>query len=231
LSAEVPATIYRPATPLIEVTPASFELTERKDGCSVYEVDFAARNLFLESISLDIADPYFNRGYELLGHPDPEKRTVTGITRKTEQIPWRHIDSGVLYRVTEDGETKERTLLSRLYCGDRYLRLRIFDGDSPPLNIRGATGSRPEILLVFDARADHTYTLYGGNPKATPPVFDLRASAPDLRDASLPRVVAGEIESHEPQLPFTERHPALLWAAIGVAAILMAFLALRGVKL
>ena len=112
---------------------------------------------------------------------------------------------------------------------ERVLRVRLRNRDDRPLEVRGASVRVPAERVVFEAAASREYRLVYGSSDP-PPVFDLSRTVGDpaawaagAREAALSaprRLVADRAEGR----PWTERHPALLWA--GLVAVVAALGAL-----
>ncbi len=185
-------------------------------------IDLGMRNLPVQALDVEIADALFHRPAQLLGRGGAEDG-------------WATIRRGRLYRVLENGDSaRERTAFTDLKIRFRFLEVRIDNGDNPPLDVTDVTVKRRADLgrLVFEYTPGQEYRLYGGNPAAEAPDYDLaRAAAPLLREPDLPAVQAGErvrVDGARAR-PWTERYgPAVLWAALVAAAAILAFAVRRG---
>ena len=113
----------------------------------------------------------------------------------------------------------------------RYLRLIIYDEDSPPLTVKRVDVWGLQPRLVFSANPEHSYQLYYGNTEARRPSYDIERVFPYLVTDELPKVTLGAqtanpgfVEKKPPLPPLSERLPWLLPAVIVVAVVLLAFL-------
>jgi len=226
-----PGPIAVPAVTLAGPTP------DEKKTYLAYEIDVGFRNLPITRIALDVPDPHFYRGYELLGRnavtEKVERTTETGQTPVEREVPWRKVCSGVLYRVIEKDKTSELLAIEHLNAPYRYFQLRIFDADNPPLTLKGVSVERRETSLAFERGNESNWTLIGGNPKASAPSFDLSRSLPNLPESEFPSAQLGSLAHYEraPELPpWTERHRWLIWVALVVAAGMMVFLILINLR-
>jgi hypothetical protein len=114
------------------------------------------------------------------------------------------------------------------------LTLAIDNGENSPLAILGAQPLSLERRIYFDPQGKPSLRLYYGDEKLSAPVYDyarffhLEASSPEAR------LGAG---AHNPQYtgrpderPWSERHTAILWAAMILAVVALTGLAIRGLR-
>jgi hypothetical protein len=83
--------------------------------------------------------------------------------------------------------------------------------------------------------AGRTYRLLYGNARAGRPEYDLAKTLPSNMTQVLdPQDLAFGLEeatsNYTDPRPFSERHPNLLWLALGVAVILLAYSAMRSLR-
>src|SRR5262249_11285832 len=99
------------------------------------------------------------------------------------------------------------------------------------------TGARLQQLerrLYFDAPAQGPITLYYGDDKLDPPVYDYAklfvqnnsALATRLGPEALNAAFTGRPDDR----PWSEQHPAVLWTAIIVAVLVLGGVALRSMR-
>jgi hypothetical protein len=208
---------------------------EKKE--TVYELDLGYQNLPVSTVKLGtaIADPYFYRGYEILGRNAPieqvERRTETGSDVVTRDVPWRSVGNGTFYRVRQEDKVSECVVADIAHAPYRYLQVRFSDRDNQPLDIHPdrITVLRREASAVFDCKPEHRYRLIGGNPKAGSPDFDLGRAVEGVAESDLPvlRVGTPTLVPHQPELaPWSERHGVLIWLALIAAVVAMLVLIL-----
>jgi len=108
------------------------------------------------------------------------------------------------------------------------------NGDDAPLALNSVRLEMMERDLCFDAAPPAAYTLYYGDSALSAPQYDYAALFAPQKDAA--QATAGP-ESPNPAYqprpdtrPFTERHPSLLWAALGAVIVLLGLIALRSAK-
>ncbi len=118
--------------------------------------------------------------------------------------------------------------------GRKTIKVIIDNGDDPPLKIKSARLQQLEHRLYFDAPASGRLTLYYGDEKLDPPVYDyakLFLLAKDAAPAQLGTEEANVAYTGRPdERPWTERHPAVLWIAIVAAVLILGAIALRSMK-
>lgn len=111
----------------------------------------------------------------------------------------------------------------------------IHNGDDAPIQIVSARLEMRQRTLCFDAAAGASYTLFYGDPALAPPRYDyasLFVQRIDTAQATSGAEQANALfQSRPDQRPFTERHPALLWIALGLVVLLLGVVALRSAKL
>lgn len=223
-----------------ELLPVPVTMTavrhDDKKKCSFYEMDLGYRNLPVTRVEISFSDPYFHRAYELLGRNAREEVRAgrTDTDAEKVDVPWQTVARGVVYRVQRDktadaaaeGEISESGPLENLRAPYRYLSLRVYNSDNPPLTLRGTPSVfRRDAGIAFDYKPDETYRLCFGNARASAPQFDLAASVKGIQERDLPRLVPSTpspLESAEPERPWTERHPVIIWIALAFSVAVMA---------
>src|SRR5262249_15040790 len=119
------------------------------------------------------------------------------------------------------------------YSGVRYWRVEILNGNDPPLSRVELSASMVPRLVLFRPAAGHSYRLAYGNEKATSPQYDLeRTLHISATEEAFANTIGPEEQnaSYEDPRPFSERHPAVLWTALALAAILLGLTALRTMR-
>jgi hypothetical protein len=109
----------------------------------------------------------------------------------------------------------------------------VLNGNDAPLSDVRLSVLMPLRFVLFHAATGHSYRMVYGNSRATAPDYDL------VRTLQIPGVEAmgqaslGTEEATSNYIdpsPFTERHPNLLWAALGLAVILLGYAAVRALR-
>jgi hypothetical protein len=118
--------------------------------------------------------------------------------------------------------------------GHTTIKVAIENGDDPPLRLSSARLQQLERRLYFDPPAAAPLTLYYGDEKLEPPVYDyakLFLLAKDATPAQLGGEEANSAYTGRPdERQWTERHPAVLWIAIVAAVLILGAIALRSMK-
>jgi hypothetical protein len=118
--------------------------------------------------------------------------------------------------------------------GHKEIKVTIDNGDDPPLKIKSARLQQLEHRLYFDAPASGPSTLYYGDEKLDPPVYDYAKLFLLAKDAAPAQLGAEQTNSaftgRPDERPWTERHPAVLWIAIVAAVLILGAIALRSMK-
>jgi hypothetical protein len=205
---------------------------DEKNKQSIIELDLGVRNLPVVILRCTISTPYFHRAYELLGRNTARekqlRKTETGWDTVERDVPWTSISRGVLYRIKYQTRTEQSLGVEAVSAPYRYLKLRIFNADNPPLEVKGLTVFRRDTSLVFEAASGRTYTLIGGNPAAHAPSYDLAKAVEGVDDFQMPSAALGAlrpVDVKKDMPPWSERHSALIWtvlvAAVGVVLVLI----------
>ena len=128
----------------------------------------------------------------------------------------------------------DRTWLSLSTTGRGELRAVIHNGDDAPLRITGARLQQYERRIYFDCEAGSLLLLYYGDPKLNAPVYDYAKLFQSDASAALVQVGAeaanASYTGRPDDRPWSERHPAVLWAAILSAVAILGGIAVRSIK-
>lgn len=107
----------------------------------------------------------------------------------------------------------------------------VHNGDDAPLRFAGLHVLLLERELCFEARAGSSYTLRYGDPALDAPRYDyarwFTAQTGAAQAALGPEQQNSQWTPRPDQRAFTERHPALLWAALVVVVALLGIVAVR----
>jgi hypothetical protein len=222
---------------LIAVPTKSVSISHDKDNKeTVIHIDVGLKNLPLDRIRVRTDDPYFHRGFSISGvnsrEKDGEGRKGGFQTRADRQAePMRYLYSGVFYRIREGETSSESLVLDRMLMPYRYLEVRIYNGDNPPLTIAGVDLWRGAADLIFEAKEGRSYALLGGNETVRPPDYDLASSIKDLHKESLPVAGLGKATKGPGEnAPWTERHRTLKLIVLCALAASIAYLILRSMR-
>jgi len=147
---------------------------------------------------------------------------------------WRDFCSGEVYRYQEgDKQAESLRVFSSERWGERFWRVEIVNGNDAPL-----AGAKPVLLTIphfvaFYPQSGHSYSLIYGNSAASLPHYDLSRTLDYHAESAATPASLGDEEATANYLdprPFTERHPILLWVALIVAVIILAWAAFRALR-
>lgn len=210
---------------------------DEKRNQSVFELDLGFRNLPVVGLQCKITTPYFYRGYELHGRNQSRKKvrrkTESGWKSVEQKVPWKSVCRGVLYRTHYKDKTCELLKVEGINAPYRYLQLRVFNGDNPPLELDGVRIFRRDTSLVFEARGGQNYTFIGGNPKARAADYDLAKAVRGVDQLTLPVLDPGPavvLAPKEKMVPWSERHGSVILVVLIVAVGLMLVLIVKNLR-
>lgn len=171
-------------------------------------------------LAIDPAQRNFVRGIEMQGENDFTAGTGE-ITRIHMQRNGGKIDV-------------DQTWLTLTTKSAGMLRAVIHNGDDAPLKITRARLQQYERRIYFDCDAGASPALNYGDDKLHAPVYDYAKLF--QREASAAQVQLGAEEANAAYTgrpddrPWSERHPAVLWAAILAAVAILGGIAMRSLK-
>jgi hypothetical protein len=148
---------------------------------------------------------------------------------------WFYWGSGVVYRYKQDEKIRESLRVEfPENTGYRFVRVEIVNGNDQPLsNLRIALAAIPRTLL-FRQTAGQSYRLIYGNEKADRPRYDLGNYLDSAPTKPVYQVLSlgpeEESANYRDPRPFTERHPEILWGALGLAIVLIGLTALKTLR-
>lgn len=177
----------------------------------------------------------------------PVERVVFGVHQEQQNFrravevqsdkgPW--FGSGEISRIhmARNGQQidVEHTSLDLEGTGPATLKIKIQNGDDPPLRITGAHLEQYERRIYFDSPSGAQIDFYYGDEKLDAPVFDyakLFAKDANADQVSFRPEEANNAYSGRPDdRPWSEQHPAVLWVAMIAAVAILGLIALRSMK-
>jgi hypothetical protein len=203
-----------------EAAEARVELAmapERAPGAGATRLRLAppAAPARVAEVALDFAEPFFDRAF-----------TLEGVEEGGEPRPLAH---GRLVRRAGDPRPLVLDWPPRRLDA---LVLTIEDGDDAPLTLRRAEATLPLPELYFAAPAGD-YALLLGDPEAAAPRYELARARDVVLAVAAGEADAGPLEAN-PDFRRAARlasdrglRTVLVWAAIGLAAVVLAVLTLR----
>jgi hypothetical protein len=190
-------------------------------------LDLGARHQPFRAVALDVEDERFFREVRLEARADV---TLSPSDTIAPSERWSPVGRGVVYRLGHDADSRER-LRVEASGRARVLRLRLRNGDDRPLRIQGVSVVVPVERLLFEASHAAEYALTYGAPDLGAPTFDLARTLgedPDAATAELGPPIRREVVADV--LPWTERHPLLLWIGLVLVVAGLAALTWRALR-
>lgn len=110
----------------------------------------------------------------------------------------------------------------------------IHNGDDPPLAVARVTPMVLERRLYFEAGGNREGALYFGDSEARAPEYEFARLFVEDRGAQAARlgpVAESPLYTPRPDTrPWSERHPAVVWAALALAVLALGVLSVRALK-
>lgn len=160
------------------------------------------------------------------------RRTVTIEDAKGDQLGGGDITR---VRVNRAGTLVTNEDLAINFAGSSGpIKVSIDNGDNPPLGISSSQLMTLERRIYFDPQGRSAVKLYYGDENLPAPVYDYARFF--HAEASLALAQLGP-DSHNPryagrpdQRPWSERHTVILWTAMLLVVLVLASLAIRGLR-
>jgi hypothetical protein len=227
LEARVPAGVPRGSRETT-VSPGWSRAAEARPGETWLTLDLGARHQPFEAVVLDVADERFFREVRT-----EIRRDVGGIPRDGTGWPplWDPLGRDVIFRLESGGEERVKTHIDAR-GRSRGLRVRVLNGDDRPLAFESVSVRVPVERVIFGAEPGGAYRLVYGSADLTAPEYDLARTLdedPEVTVARLGSPVRSRVEADV--LPWSERHPALLWAGLLIVVAGLAFVTWRALRL
>jgi hypothetical protein len=109
----------------------------------------------------------------------------------------------------------------------------VLNANDAPLSEVRLSLAMPLRFVLFHPVQNRSYRLIYGNARAAAPQYDLSRTLHIQANEMMPHLGLGSEEvtsNYADSRPFTERHPNLLWIALGIAVVLLGFAALRAMR-
>lgn len=168
--------------------------------------------------------------------PQAEFFRAVRVQTSDDAREWSFCGAGEIYRY-KVGDKLEESLRVPLYGtrDSRYWRVEVLNQDDAPLEALSVQFLMHSRKVYFEQKPGHSYRLLYGNPRATRPHYDLERLV-SVEAKIKPVILQEELGPEEltanyaDPRPFTERHPNVLWVALAVAVVLLAYAAMRALK-
>ncbi len=165
----------------------------------------------------------------------PEFYRAVRISGSSDGQEWSYWGSGVVYRYPQGKQMRELLRIDFPEAtGNKLLRVEVINGNDEALaNLHLALMAVPRTL-AFKQVAGQRYRLIYGNEKALRPQYDLGHYLDSGPTKPVYRILAlgpeEETANYRDPRPFTERHPELLWSALGAAILLIGLTAIKALS-
>ncbi len=206
----------RPAEREVMGTLAPQRTEDPKTKSSVLIVDLRQAGVPYDRIRLESGRSHFYRAAEL--------------ETSTDGKEWRYAASGVVFQTAD--ESSDGFVFAQHH--DRYLRLRIFNGDDKPIPVQSVVLEATVRVVKFALAGGGPFRLFTGNPDAKPPAYDFAAviarerPQPEVHAVILdPLANPGYRTPPPPVKPWSERYPQVLYWTLAIAIAVMGYVTVR----
>jgi Protein of unknown function (DUF3999) len=212
--------LYEVSTPAerraISYVPAP--AASAKAGQSIWQADLPAE-IPVSEVHFETDEPEFSR-------------SVT-VETSSDGAEWEQDGGGEIYRFRRDDAQREWLQVGLPDTWSNHWRVHVANGNNSPLANARVTLYMTPRRIVFRYYPNRRYYLLYGQSEAKPPQYDLARTLHVGDAVALPGATFGPEETnaaYEDPRPWTERHPAALWASVILAAILLGIAALRSLS-
>ncbi len=212
--------VFDDALPDKQYNPAGFALHEETmPQRSAWRVDLPAGSIPVTQVRFTTSQEEFDRSVQV---------STSGDGRQ-----WRAAGSGDIYRFHQANKVSEQLNVQvQADLTSRMWRIEVLNGNDAPLEDIHAELMNTPRRVLFKQQPGRSYMLIYGQPLAHEPRYDLELIVSKEAKGSS-EVTLGESQPNsgyvDPQ-PWTEKHGALLWIALGVAAVLLGYAAIGALR-
>jgi hypothetical protein len=205
---------------------------EQKPHAAVYSFSLPP-NVPADRLTFASDDPnaVFSRTADLERYPvqkAPSGSSHQEVPRQSEGVSFTHAPQK---KSEAAGASTVELGLGAVSYASR-VRLTIQNGDDIPLKLHEITLAMRERRVCFLRKPNTSYVLRYDDPSLGEPQYDLSPLEANLANASLStlRPERALMPEENGGIPFTERHPILLWVALILVVGTLGFVALRSAK-
>jgi hypothetical protein len=192
-------------------------------GETVWEFDLDHANVPVALVRCETERPEFHRPVRISTSRDGES--------------WSQVSQGEIYRhaglVAADAGDRERLRVRFDETRGRHWRIAVVDrNDSPIEDLRCSLFGTPRHV-VFRPGSDDGFRLIYGNHRVESPTYELaRLTTREAREQAAPAELGAPSanEGYVSPEPWSERHPGVLWFALGLAIVVLGWIALRSLR-
>ena len=188
---------------------------------SRWQVDLGVARVPVSAVRFEAAQAEFHRAVR--------------VSMSEDGKSWRRVGSGAIYRYREPRGDQPRSSLQVEFreARGRYWRVTIFNRNDVPIEgLRVQLAGTPRHV-VFRQQSGGSYRLLYGNSRVKAPEYELaRLTAREELEVAFSGSL-GEAEINSAYVspePWSERHPVVLWVALGIAVAVLGWLALRSLR-
>ena len=170
-----------------------------------------------------------------IGTDSEEFYRAVRVSASSDGQEWSYWASGIIYRYKQ-GNNKRESLNIEFpeNAGRRFIRVEIINGDDQPLsNVHIALAAVPRTILMRLVAGEQYKVIYG-NERASTPQYDISRYLGFGPQKFVYLVLSlgpeEETANYRDPRPFTERHPELLWSALGAAILLIGLTAIKALR-
>jgi hypothetical protein len=202
--------------------PATFTATHSGDNAeTAWAANLPASRVPVSRLTILVDTPEFYRAVRISASEDGKA--------------WSYRGSGAIYRYYRNGHLYQSlTVDFPEWSNSNNLRVAVFNGDDRPLsNVRMRLFAVPRKLLFWVPAGGGDKLLYG-NDRVSVPQYDLGHYAsfgsPERPYLALSVGPEEVTTNYTDPRPFSERHPSVLWIALGIAIVLIGLTALQTLR-
>ncbi|HWQ88370.1 MAG TPA: DUF3999 family protein [Desulfitobacteriaceae bacterium] len=187
----------------------------------------------VQEYTLDLYAPFPSRELEIYTNAQNFNRTME-IYAGSDKKDWNLLTSGEIYSYRLDNLTAQQLKL-RFHTELRYLRLKIYNQDNPPLDIGEIKIRGINPALLFSADPAKEYYLYWNSSQIRAAVYDVQKFKENLDYNKLPRANLDPAEENEAYQfkyirPWTERNSWLLQLMLILVVVVLTLAIIQSVR-
>ena len=161
----------------------------------------------------------------------PEFYRAVRISTSDDRKEWSFRAAGEIYRFHQASKLRESLQIHFPETFAPFWCVDVINGNDQPLANLGLELRGVERGVTFQAEPDRNYRLIYGNRKTSSPHYDFARIFDWKKVVPIASLGPEEITANYTDTrPFTERHPNLLWLALGIAVVALAYTALRALR-
>lgn len=184
-------------------------------------IDLMYRNIPSNTVIFEVESKNFRRDVHILtsNFDDPQQ--------------YEEIGGDLLYNISTTKFARERLTLEYPEVHGKYLKLIIENRDDAPLEIEGIKVLGTPKKITFLAEPGVSYFIYFNNPMTETPSYDIEDIFTYVDMSSISRWTVGKVEDNPDYtpanggIPFSERHPWILWGAIVLMVLVLGGIIIR----